>query len=566
MGQVADSLTPSAISPKQMSKSKPGTEVASPRNPGGDNPLVPDNPGMTIKGIIIVKSASEVQATGVPKMRGVVVKDVPFLQRRDFTDTMDLRFLGRPLTENSIRDLQDAIILYCRERGKLVVDVVLPEQAIDNGVLQVWVLEGNLGQVVVKNPGREWFKQSYILEQIHLRPGQPIDSQQLNKDLNWLNNNPFREVNAAFRPSTNLGITDIELQVADRFPVRPYVGYENSGTIPTGEDRLLVGLNWGNVFGLDHQLNYQYATDTSFELVQAHSASYIAPLPWHNTLTVFGSYVNAKADFGAAGTTADGTSWQTSMRYGVPLPESKTYRHEISAGFDFKRSDNNLLAGGDTVLQNTDTDIAQFVLSYSGLLSDPWGRTTFGIELYYSPGNWTTFNNDTDFNSLRVDAKANYMYGRLNLERLTRLPYNFSWVLRGWAQSASDRLLPSEELGVGGFSTVRGYDERVALGDKGWILDNELRTPPLVPASWVGLPWRDELQFLAFLDYGAVRIVNLQPADGNDPESNLCSVGLGLRYTVGRNLSVRFDYGFPLSDKYLNAHSSRGHIGALLSF
>ena len=61
-----------------------------------------------------------------------------------------------------------------------------------------------------------------------------------------------------------------ELNVNDRIPFRPYAGYEDSGTRFTGEDRFLAGFNWGNVFGLDQQLNYQYATDAKFDLVQAN--------------------------------------------------------------------------------------------------------------------------------------------------------------------------------------------------------------------------------------------------------------------------------------------------------
>ncbi len=102
----------------------------------------------------------------------------------------------------------------------------------------------------MKNEGKKWFKDRFIMGQVHLRPGQPLDSGQFNQDLNWLNNNPFRQVSASFKPGPKLGLTDVELQVDDRFPVRPYVGYENTGTRFTGPDRLLGGFNWGNAFAV----------------------------------------------------------------------------------------------------------------------------------------------------------------------------------------------------------------------------------------------------------------------------------------------------------------------------
>ena len=111
--------------------------------------------------------------------------------------------------------------------------------------------------------------------------------------------------------------------------------------------------------------------------------------------------------------------------YPVPLPRIHKFRHEAAVGFDFKRSNNDLLAGGQNVLQTSDTDIDQFAASYTGVLPDKVGQTSFGLEVYYSPGHLSPNNNDSDFNQLRVNASADYFYGRLNIERITRLPYDF---------------------------------------------------------------------------------------------------------------------------------------------
>ena len=563
--QAPPEVTPKAPPPVGTPAPVFSQEPKSPRTPEGDKPLSPDNPNLAIKAVILVKTRAEIQEAGVPAANGLIIHDIPFLQQQpDFRAMVEKKFIGRQLTENAIRDLQDAIILYCRHHGKMLVDVVLPQQTVDNGVLQLWFLEGKVEKVTVKNDGKKWFKDKFILDQVHLHTGDTLDSNQLNKDLNWLNNNPFRQVDATFKPGEKLGQTDVELDVEDRIPLRPYVGYENSGTRFTGVDRLLFGLNWGNAFGLDHQFNYQYSADDDFNLVSAHSASYIAPLPWRHTLMVYGSYVDAKAQFGQNAPTADGHSWQISGRYSVPLPEIHTLRHDVSLGFDFKRSNNNLLAGGTTV-QTNDTDIAQFVLGYNALLPDPFGSTSLGFEGYYSPGDFLGGNNnDADFNGLRAGAKANYVYGRLTLERLTRLPWNFSWIFRFTGQLADQRLLPSEELALGGYNTVRGYDERVVLGDNGWILNNELRTPPMELFGQIEeLRGGDQFQFLAFCDAGGIHLID--PQFGETSSTTLCSVGVGARYTLSRNFSFRFDYGWPLTDRGINEHDSRAHFGILLS-
>jgi hemolysin activation/secretion protein len=570
-GQVFNPLPPD-VAPKG---APPGptapvlVERKSPRSPSGDKPINPDQTNLTIQAIILVKSRAEIQEAGVPDAKGLQIKDIPILEQPDFRQMVESRFLGKIITENTIRDVHDAIILYCRDRGKLLVDVILPEQNIDNGALQMWFLEGKVGKVTVKNEGHKWFQDQFIKSGVRLRPAEPLDSEALNKDIDWLNNNPFREVQVNFKPGEKLELSDVELTVNDRIPFRPYVGYEDSGTQFAGPDRFIAGFNWGNAFWLDHQLNYQYTTDVDFDLVKAHSMSYVAPLPWRHTLMLYGAYVDAKAKFGTGptATTGNGTSWQISGRYSVPLPDIQKYRHQIAAGFDFKRGDNTLLIGGLPLFSTNGiaTDVAQFVLSYAGTLPDRYGKTSVGLELYYSPGDLTSGNNDTDFNLLRQESKANYFYGRLNAERITRLPCNFSWVLSGWGQYSTERLPPTEELALGGYNTIRGYDERVLLGDDGWIINNEIRTPSIPLSNILNVQGVvDQLQFLAFFDYGHLHVKN--PQGGDVQNATLYSTGVGLRYSLRHNLSIRFDYGFPLTEKGLNERDSRMHLGALLSF
>jgi hemolysin activation/secretion protein len=562
---AVDRMTPSAVVPKEAPQKVPRDGVTVPqrtlREPSGDKPYVPDQPNLKMNGIVIVKSDKDVVLDGLPDVTGIVIKGIPFLDHPDFRKMLTTRHLGRPLTENAIRDLEDDIIIYCRDRGKLLVDVILVEQTIPpNGTIQLWFLEGKVGKVVITNPGRKWFKDSIFSSELHLRPGESLDSHVLRKDLDWLNNNPFRQVDASFKPGDKLGTTDVDIHVDDRLPFRPYIGYENSGTTNTGPNRLITGFNWGNAFGLDHQLNYQYAMDVQNEFVSAHAASYIIPLPWRHTVMVYGSYVDARADAGA-GQTPKGTSWQTSIRYQLPLPEIYKYRHELALGFDFKRGNNNLLLG-ETTVATTDVDIAQFALGYNGLLPDKYGKTSLGLEGYYSPGGMTSFNDDESFNHLRTDSKAEYGYIRANAERDTRLPCNFSWVIRGLAQWSSARLQPSEEIALGGYNTVRGYNERVFAGDYGYIINNELRTPPFAIGLF-GL--EDQMQFLGFFDLGYAKVKDFRSEDVVE-DRTLYSAGVGVRFTVSRNFSLRFDYGVPLSDKEVNGSNHNVHLGAILSY
>jgi len=542
------------------------------RLPGGEKQLLPK-----LEGVIIVKSETEVKAEGVPVTPGLLVIGIPLLQGEDFKRVI-APYLGKPLSEDGLRDLQDDIILYCRSKNRPLVDVILPEQQLENGMLQIWFLEGTVGEVRVSNAMTKWFRDDFIRRQVHIKPGEGVDTALLTKDLEWLNQNPFRSVDVRFQQGKDVGQSDLVLDVQDRIPVRVYVGYEDSGTRFTGEKRMIAGLNWGNAFGLDHQFSYQYTTDIDFDLVKAHSASYFIPLPWRHTVTIFGSYVDAKTDFGdfAEGTVGDGTSYQISIRYNVPLPDIYDYRQEVSGGFDFKRADNSLefLGSATTnLLSSSDADIAQFVLAYTGQKPDRWGITSLGLEGFFSPGELTKNNTDEamggdgEGTGLRPGAKATYFYGRATVERHTTLPLEFSWFFRGVGQVASERLLPSEQLGGGGFRTVRGYDERVANGDQGFTVNNELRTPRLRLGNLLqgtGYSSGDYFQALVFFDLASLYYVDEQI---EEIEYDLMSWGGGLRYAMSSHLAVRFDYGLPLMNKDLNRRENgRVHLGIIASF
>jgi hemolysin activation/secretion protein len=564
-GQPVDPNAPPGREPKTPPRKPPQRELPVPEpedslGPEGEAEVVPE-----LKGIVLVKSQGEINPDGVPGVRGVVVNDIPLLLHPDFRALLEPYF-GKPAKFKTIKRIERQIILFCRAHDHPLVDVVLPEQEPKDGVIQLVFIEGKIGKITVTNPGKDFFKDALILRQISVQSGQTVNSRDLLSDLDWLNRNPFRDARVTFRQGSTIGQSDLDLQVNDRFPVRGYLGYENTGTEFTGKDRVLAGINWGNVFGWDHQLNYQYTADINFDLVQAHSASYVMPLPWHHTLLLLGSYVDGTAEFSSSGqeVSASGRSYQASLRYSVPLPSIRTMRHDVSVGFDFKRSNNTFEFGGLNV-SDSDVDVLQFEAGYSMTLPDTWGQSSLGLEGYFSPGGLTSRNEDEDFFALsqREGVRAEYAYLRLNAERLTRLPLNFSYVLRFQGQIANRNLLPSEQLGLGGHSTVRGYEERLRNGDDGLVINNELRTPPWKLGSLFpdGI---DYLQGLAFFDYGTVSIH--RPDAGDDPHTTLYSVGAGLRWTASTHVSFRFDYGFELSERELTDKNSRAHIGALVSF
>ncbi len=511
-----------------------------------------------LKGLRFVDDFNKFDETG-SDLPGVSF-DGTLLNEPAFVQSMQAR-LGKPLTMNVLNAITSQVVDYYRRHDRPVVDAIVPKQDVTAGVVQVVVLEGKVGDVQVE--GNRYFSAQRIAGAIRAKSGDTISQRALLGDLDWANNNPFRRVDLIFQRGANLGDTDLLLHVQDRYPLRPYLGYENTGTDTTGQDRLFAGLNWGDAFGLDHRLDYQFTSAPDHNDFTSHWLSYAMPLPWRHTLTFFGNYTETQSRL-AGLFDLGGRSWQLSARYEIPLAPQGPLHQSLLLGFDFKQSNNNLEFGGTQVFAN-DTDIAQWSLGYRGEAKDDFGLTRGSVTLVFSPGDVTDNNTDTAFDAARSGAEASYAYLHAQLERNTNLPWQFTLANRLEAQWAGDQLLGSEQIGFGGMYSIRGYDERIVNGDDGIILCNDLLTPPLRVAELIGFDVPDELRFLAFYDFGYAHSRGGEL--GSDHAATFSSLGLGLRYQLAPYISLRYDYGWRLHEVGDNDTSGgRHHLSVVASW
>ncbi|MBP6785000.1 MAG: ShlB/FhaC/HecB family hemolysin secretion/activation protein [Verrucomicrobiales bacterium] len=513
--------------------------------------------GISLRGIVLLNSPDGFNPDGGPSVDGVVSDALPLVNNDKFRASLT-PFIGRPLTFSMVQSIAFDIARWYNDHDLPVVSVIAPEQDITNGVVHFVVTEAHLGKVEIV--GNRWFKSELFTPRIE--PGDPIILSTLEADAAFLSRNPFHSVMMSMEPGADTGETDVSLIVNDKFPFRVFAGYEDSGVQSTGEHRLYGGFNWGNVGGLDHQLNYQYLTDTDFERVMAHSAVYTVPLPWRHLLTFTGTYAESEPVLGGL-FDLSGESWQLGSRYIIPLRKLGKIKHEVAIGYDFKFTNNNLLFGGVQVF-DTPVEVSQFSLGYLASLPDRWGSTTFSANGFWSPGGMGSHNNDVDFNAARVGSDSDYVYATLGLDRITRLPFDFTLATSANGQLSAGNLQATEQFLLGGYSTVRGYDELVATGDRGFLLRNEIYTRAISLLQLAGLKSvNDQLQFLAFYDFGVAELADPLPGEGKNIE--LQSAGLGLRWQIATNASIRFDYGWQLEDIGL-PDSSRAHVGVTVSY
>ncbi|HTN65770.1 MAG TPA: ShlB/FhaC/HecB family hemolysin secretion/activation protein [Burkholderiaceae bacterium] len=513
---------------------------------------------LKLRGITFV-NMEDASAPRVPH-EGIDLAQVPVL------DTPEVRsqlrsLLDGPLSQESLIGLIGIANARFAAVGQSFTVASIPQQDVSNGLLLVEVRRARVGNVAVKRAGAQAFPEEHYRNLLRLRPGDLLVRDTLDEEADWISRaNPYRSASVVTQPGQVPGTTDLELVVTDRRPYAFSAGYDNSGTRVTGRDRLNFSAGWGNVFGLDQQLNYSLSVSPDFHDSVAHTLGYVVPLPWRHLLSVTASHSTLHGRMPAP-FDLNGGAQGVSVRYDVPLKTHDGFKHGFYGSFDYKRSDNNLLFSAMPV-NNTLTDIYQVGLGYSFTLRDKYGSTSVGLNWFHSPGSVGGVNNDGAFNAARAGAKSRYNYQTLTVERLTRLPADWSWTINGRYQRSDGNLLGSEQLAGGGVSSVRGFADPVVYGDEGFVIRNELAAPALPLGDKGGF---GALQGILF--YDAARLWSHTLLPGEQSAYNLSSWGVGVRANFARNVALRADFGKQLKMDVPGANPDNiAHVSINISF
>lgn len=515
-----------------------------------------------LQGLQVLSSVDQMRSRKYEDTLGVDLSDieVPGSSKR-LQDQLSRNFLNHPITDEMFVEIKKTIITHYQHANHPIVTVLVPKQNYSTGIVQIIVVEGKLGKIEIQ--GNRYFSSERLKNYISLKPGMPIRSDNLNRDLLFINRNPFRQVDVVYKPGQTTGTTDIDLVVKDRWPYRFYAGIDSTGNSITGNNRIFSGFNCGNLFGLDQQFSFEFSTSDDFKSFLGYIAQYIVPLPIKHTLSFYGGYstVDSKFKIPETGDTKlhnHGYYAQGSCRYSIPINPLNRFLQETSTGLDYKRMNNNLEFGGAPVFSKN-VNLLQLMGSYNIGYKNRHVTTTWEIECFASPVAWLPDQSNAVYQTLRPKAKSRYVYGRTS--------FAFTHFFSSWAQyslflrgqAASANLLPSEEFGIGGYDTVRGYPERAVNGDNVFVGNFEFSS---IPFSLIkGL---DTLRLLAFFDYGIAGIH--KGYSGQKMSQYLYSIGSGLRYQIRSYLTARVDWGFQLHQLAAGTPSQKVHFQLVASY
>jgi hemolysin activation/secretion protein len=523
----------------------------------------PSRPGTPLRQIVIVEGLEAAEKAAFVPGAGFLVWPASLAH----IDTKELRAALQP-GENRLLDdrllvgIAQIVEGFLRRNDYPIARAIIPPQNIAEGALRVAIQLGKFREV--RFQGNRWFSDTLLREKLHVDSGKVVRLSELERGINWTNNNPFRRVRVHVDPIPNTDEANLIVGVQDQLPLRLQTSVDNGGNEIIGKHRFTAGVTYGNVWGRDHEASYQFITTDEYPVYRGHGASYRMPLPRQHHLSFSGSYSRARPEFFDGLFVQDGETITGDLRYSAPL-RVRDNPLELFAGLNYKQSNNNLEFGG-TEVQTNKTDSFQLSAGVSTVIRDKRGGWILGATVTTSPGDVNSRNTDAVFGEVRFGAKASYTYAHLSLQRVTLLAQGWEMQTRAQLQRAGGNLLVNEQFNVGGATSVRGYDENSGIGDEGFQFSHDLLTPALrrpVPFLAKSKP---PLETRALLFFDAARVNRRFVIRTDRATAPLASVGVGLRSSLPGHFSLNADFGWHAAPSDTRTYRSRGHLKLVLAY
>lgn len=535
---------------------------------------VPENPRFDIERFDVrgntILDAAEVAAAVAPYTG----------KRKDFAD---------------VQRALEALQIRYQDRGFGTVQVTLPEQELESGVVVFRVIEPKLGKVVVE--GNKFFGEGNIRRSVpSLKEGATPNVVDIGRHSRLANENPAKRTAVLLRAGENESQIDATIRVQDERPWRASVGLENTGSPTTGMWRLGFGFQHSNLFDRDHTLTVQYQLDPEpidrLDDLKILGVGYRIPFYDRNaSLDLLAGY----SSVGSAATIANlpfnisGSGTIFGARYNMQMPRLAIWpglEHKLTFGLDYKAFSNSGVgtvdpATGSTRALQPDVTVHPFSVTYSG------GHTFDNAQIGFYGSvahNFHPHGSDAfaaKFNSLVPEVENGPLGSRPGAGRptFTVWRYGFNYA-RGFAndmqfranftgQWTRDALIPGEQFGLGGWDNLRGMRERETSMDRGRRASLELYSPDFSAA--MSIP-KGRLRALAFFDWGQLsqnfkHMPTATTCDPNQCRFSAASIGVGLRMSIDPRINLRADFAQLIDPGLIgNRNTGRVHVGMTVGF
>ena len=404
----------------------------------------------------------------------------------------------------------------------------------------------------VKFVGNEHWNEEDIRSMLPELKQKSIDVAKLSSQLEMLNDMQAGKLRADFDMSLEKDGYILTINVKEQQTQHVTTTLSNSGNAYSGNWRLTTTYTNTNLSQHADNLGVAYVTSPASDhwndLKQA-ALVYRTLIPsLGDSAYITASYSDVSlgqiANFGGIGISATGKGHTFGAHYQHNIKYTRAHKQILDVGLDYKHYDNVQdydYAGTRLLHGDAEFDVKTASLSYTDITQRP------NHFLAWSVGYTGNINGDEKaFNTYRYGSDKQYNLLTASLNDQYRTKNDWIIGLRVSGQYTKNNIVTPEQIGVGGSMSVRGFQERVASADKGYVGSFEIYTPEFLKHS----------RFLLFTDFA--RLVNNHHYNGELASDSIASAGLGYRYYDSKNgQSLMLSYAHIYDDLEENATDVR---------
>lgn len=394
-----------------------------------------------------------------------------------------------------------------------IARVILPPQKIHEGAIAIRLIEARVGEVKltkIKNTNA-----SFIDQRLDAPSGNELlNIHELEKRLININNVYDINLSAQLQPGQKFGSSDILLAVNEPEQHQLNLVLDDNGNESTGEFRQQLVYSNASLTGRRDRLDANIRnSDGSTDGALAYSFYW----PASNLRTML-FYAQSEIDITSGPVSDLGVNGDSSVIFiDVSKPIYVTSDRGLTVRTSLDSADSKTRID-DVELEHTSTDTAKVGMGYWRRQGKLYWTTNVALGQHRTHGEFSsTTVRDIEYTTLSGDGFLYYNFGK---------PYSMQ--ARGNYQFSSEDQLPSAgEFQIGGLGSIRGYDNGVLSGYKGYHLSFELHH------NWDTDAWQagSRMDSFIFLDNGQV-----DPGDSRR-DDNLTSVGFGMNWRMRQGVN-----------------------------
>jgi hemolysin activation/secretion protein len=454
-------------------------------------------------------------------------------------------YVGRRVDSEELLRARDALTQLYLDHGYLGSGAVLPDQRVQDGVVELQVIEGRLGEIEVRGANR--LRAARLRERVRLPADRPFRIAALEERLQRLQRDPLiRRVDARLSPGARAGESMLDLAIEEEQPWFMAGQLANDVASSLGGQRAQFELGHRSLTGRGDSLA---ASLSMAEGLSDLELRYALPLGRRDTRLELGLRRSlGEVVRGAFEDAVDSerTSWGAMLVQ--PLLDTANDELELGIGGELRRGEVELF-GEPIALFGAESDDAESRVSVLRAYQSWVHRTpdqvlalrltgSLGVDRFDASRRSTPLPNAGAPGSAEPDGRFFAWLAQLRYARHLPGALGLQLVARADVQLTHDALLPLERFSVGGSDTVRGYPENQMVRDNAAVASLELRIPVLRDALD-----RSVLELAPFFDLG--RAWNRERTESL---RTISSAGLGIRYAPRERLRFEIYWGARLRD------------------